>query len=523
MQTVDILIGFISFTLLTWLLAGPTPFTVMKRGETVSLVVIYLVLILVSIEFLSLICWFIFQLFPILSEEGILRYLVDLETKMFLLTGCLAPLITIIFLFSWIVKFFAHYGLLKRFYTLFTPDIKRFNDVCLAEISIHYLLVFPVVFSLLVTFYPYLPGLNTDMHPIGVDVPLYKGWLEGLENEELLNVFTKSFFEHPGRPLSLFIMYLVKCMGGFSALVVVQFFPIILSPVLVLSVYFFMHRAGVFNGVSFFAAFLSVSSFHVSVGMYAGFLSNWMALIELYLFAGFFFGFLKRKSYLRIIAALLLSIALLFTHSWTWGMFMGILMVYLLLIYIKSKPLRWELSLESRILFAIIGINVLVGIIRNYALGWTAGDFETLKVARAMVSSSSLTSFWGDTLYTFFHTMYGFFVNPIALLLAVLGSAVIIFDEKPVNRYLISWLMCSSIFFVLSSGWSVKSRILFNLPLPVFEAVGLAVVGDMIQKVFRTNKGVLIKNLVTLFVLLVSLNYAFRCSFAMSQLTYDLF
>ena len=75
MQTVDVLMVFISFTLLTWLLAGPKPFTVMKRGETVSLAVIYLVLILVSIEFLSLICWFIFQLFPILSEEGIFRYL----------------------------------------------------------------------------------------------------------------------------------------------------------------------------------------------------------------------------------------------------------------------------------------------------------------------------------------------------------------------------------------------------------------------------------------------------------------
>jgi len=519
LQMADILIILVSFVALTWLLTSPEPFAMMKRRKVVSLVAIYLILVLVIIEISALTCWLIFPFSPKLSQEGNCKYLVDLETKMFLLAGCLAPVFTVLFLFSWIIKLLLlRFNLSRRLLTLFTQSKKNSNIAYLKKPFPLLLLVGSIVLSFLVTFYPYMPGLNPDTHPIGVDFPFYEEWLMKSSNKDFFSVLTNSFFEHPGRPLSLLILYLVKCVSGLTALTIVQFFPLILGPVLVLSVYFFMREVNNPWYVPSLAAFLSVASFHISVGMYGFFLSNWMALIELYLFMGFYFSSLRKKSCLRMAAALLLSICLLFTHSWTWGMAIGVLFIYLLFTIISKRKKRSESKFEIRILIILILVNVLVCIVRNYTLGWAAGDFETLKTAQKIVSTSALGFFWEDLLYTFLHTMYGFFVNPMALLLAVLGGLIIAFDDKPVNRYLTSWLVASSIFFVLGSGSMIKSRILLNVPLPVFESLGLIGITRVIQRVFEHNKASLIKILMILFVLLVSLNYAFRCAFVMSQI-----
>ena len=519
LQIVDMLMIIVSFAALVWLLTSHEPFSIMKRRKTVSLVAIYLILILVIVEISALGCWLVFPFFQKLSEEGTCKYLVDLETKMFLLIGCLTPVFTVLFLFSWVANpFFSGCSILRRLLNLFTQSDHDSNNVYLKKPFPLLLLICSIVLSFLVTFYPYMLGSNADMHPLGVDAPFYEEWLMRSANKDFFSVLTNSFFEQPDRPLSLLILYLAKCPSSLAASTIVQFFPTILGPFLVLAVYFFMRETNNPSHISSLAAFLSVSSFHVLIGMYAFFLSNWMALIELYLFMGFYFGSMRKKSYLRMIAALLLSLSLLFTHSWTWGMTIGILFTYLLFKMISERKKRSEFGFEARFLITLILVNILACIIRNYALSWSSGDFETLKMAQNTVSVGALGSFWNDLLYTFLHTMYGFFVNPIALLLAVLGGFIMVFRDKPVDRYLTSWLVASSVFFVLSSGWVIKSRILFNIPLPVFVSLGLAGITNVIQKVSDPNKTALITLLMIILVLAVSLNYAFRCAFAMSQL-----
>jgi hypothetical protein len=168
-------------------------------------------------------------------------------------------------------------------------------------------------------------------------------------------------------------------------------------------------------------------------------------------------------------------------------------------------------------------VNIIVGVLRNNALGWSVGNFEAAQVVQNTVSIGSITSLWTNTLYTFFNTTYGFFVNPMALSLAILGGLAAVHSARPLNRYLTSWLLCSSIFFVLDSGWTIQGRILFNIPLPVFESFGLIGLSNAIRKHSDPDKSSSMNTLIILSVLLVSLNYAFRCAFAMSQLVYDLF
>jgi len=517
MQTADIAIILTTFVALVWFLTSPKPFSTMPRKKAISLIVIYLLLILVIVEVSALICWFIVPFAPELGQIGASKSLLDLETKLFLLTGSLAPVFTLLFLFSWTTRpFFPRYNILRRLRNLFTQDDNCPKDVNKKRGFRLLFLACPIILSFLVALYPFAPRLNVNMNPIGVDFSAYEEMLTKSANEDFFKVTTGLFFEKPDRPLSLFLIYLVKCASGLPASTVIQFSPLILAPALVAAVYFFVHETKTLSHTSLLATFLAVFSFHITAVMYGFLLSNWMALIELYMFMGFYFSSMNKKSYARMAIALLLSVSLLFTHSWTWGMSIGVLAAYLLLTMIHHRKNLTAIRFETQFLIILILVNVAVCITRNYVLGMSAGNFEALRLAQSTVSVGALESFGHDLLYTLFHTMYGLFVNPTALLLAVLGSFIIVSDDTPVNRYLTAWLLGSCIFFVLGSGWVIKSRILVNLPLPVLDALGLVGVTYMVKKVFEPDKASLINLLVISFILLAGLNYAFRGAFEMA-------
>jgi len=517
MFMVDFIVILISFLMLVWFFTSPRPLYGMGRETGISRLLAYIALIIASLEFSVLICWFIFSFFPELSQEGALKYLVDLETKVFLLTGCLAPFLAVTLFFSWTVKpFFLRCSFLSRLFSLFG---EKDENMQINRQLFSIILFCAIAFSFVVAFYPYMPSLNVDSHLVGVDAQFYREWLETHGNEILLHVITLSFTKHPDRPLSMLFLYLAKHTSGVDALATIKLFPLILTPAVTLAVYFFVQQAGYSRLICLLASFLSFSSFYFSVIMYGFLLANWIALVELYLFMGFYFSSIREKSILKMAIAVLLSISLLFTHSWTWGMSLGALFTYLLLTLILERKSLTHYQLQLKFLAVTVLVNLIVGILRNYALGWWITDFETLRYAQSATSTCALQNFWDDLLYTFFHTMYGFFVNPVALFLAVLGAFIATFNKRQTNRYLISWLIASCVFFVLGSGWVIKGRILLNLPLPVFEALGLKGISNLIQKFFKEN-GRLPNASIILLVLLVNLNYVFRCSFVMSQIIF---
>lgn len=518
-QTIDIIAMLTTATMLMWFLTNPAVFGA-KRSRNIYMILIYFMLILILIELASLTCWLIFPLFPSQSQGGFCRSIVDLETKTFLLFGSFAPLLAIAFLFSWIPKILANQSIFRKLSFHIKQAQDNLNPIDIKPRT-YLLLACSVFLSLLLAFYPYMPTLNADIHPIGVDVPAYGKWITELGNGDPLSFLGKAFRKVPDRPFTLLAIYIVKQASGLSALDASQFLILFLAPALVLAIYFFARETGGSTNIRHFSVFLTISSFHITVGMYGGFLSNWMAIIQSYLFMGLYFGSLQNKSRLKTILTFPLSLSMLFTHAGAWGMTIGILGVYLLLTLLKRQT-RTN-SFEIKFLIAIISINILAGILRNYALGWSAGQFETLRQAQTALEPTSLASFWNDTLFTFLHTMYGFFINPLAILLAFLGALIIVHDDSPLNRYLISWLISSSIFFVLTPSWEIKSRILFNIPLPIFEAIGLIGLTRLIQKHLKSDKTPLINRLVASLILLITLNYAFRCAFAMSQVIYDLF
>lgn len=516
---VDLFWIVFSLVVLTWFLTLPQPFSDTNRKKAVSQVAVYLILFLAAIEVLALICWFSFPFDPKLSQDGICKYFVELETKTFILTGSLAPILAVLVLFSWITKpVIPRINLLNRLLSIVTQN----GNI---EKTVHphkkYLTLTIVACALIVSFlvvlYPFSPELNANMNPVGVDFESYQDWLTKTVGNNFFQAATTFFFERTDRPLSLIFIYIIKSVTGLLASTVVQYFPLILAPALVLSVYFFVHETKNAN-TSLFAAFLAASSFHIIVELYGFFLSNWMAVIELYLFMGVYFGALNKKSVPHMAAACLFSVMILFTHSWTWGMVVGVLFLYMLLTAMKHRKNLTTNKFELLSITALILVNLSVCFARNAVLGVPLTNFEAVTIAQKTVSVPAVASFGNDLFYTFFNTHYGFFVNPMILALSAIGAVITVLGDKSENRYLTAWLMGSSIFLFLAAGWTIKSRILLSLPFPFFAAIGLVALTKLVDRLFDQNKTALIKNMTITYVILMGLNYAFRCAFEMSQL-----
>ena len=74
---------------------------------------------------------------------------------------------------------------------------------------------------------------------------------------------------------------------------VIEYFPIILLPLFILTVFFLTQELFSNDTTALFSAFLSGVSFHFLVGTYAGLYANWLALIVGYLAIMLFFKYMK--------------------------------------------------------------------------------------------------------------------------------------------------------------------------------------------------------------------------------------
>lgn len=101
-------------------------------------------------------------------------------------------------------------------------------------------------------------------------------------------------------------------------------------------------------------------------------------------------------------------------------------------------------------------------------------------------------------------------MNPFILFLAFIGAFLVCLKDKPVHRYLVSWIMVPSVLFMLGNR-DVQWRILYDLPITIFATFGL----DYLRKRIRSlgsREAKILEYLCILLVVLVNVNYGFRCA-----------
>ena len=356
------------------------------------------------------------------------------------------------------------------------------------------LLVIAMTVAGLLACFAYLPGLNPNGNPVGLDTPTYIDWTRQMLTRPVPQAISYAFSgaDQGFRPLPLILFYSIASLGV-TPEQAVEFSPLILGPLLSLSVFVFVRAGSGENGTAAITALVASFSFDVTVGIWAGYLANWLAMIiAFFLLAGFFF-FERSKRKTIIVPMILLSLALLLTHPWTWVLILATTLVFAIT---RSRDQRRLLTLSTIVLIAS---GIIVDFAKNQVAGGTtlAADLGT---KAPVFGISQFLMFWPnvfEALTVFYNGLLG---NALLLGLSALPFVVIRFHGK-MEGMLACWVASASVPFALLNSFH-QTRLIYDLPLPPLIAMGLLLIMS------RAGGGNLRASLMLLVVLLFGANYA---------------
>lgn len=497
----------------------------MEKRNRVNKFILWLLIsslfVLLAVELLSLARWILYPFYPSISYEDSSWWPVHLETRLFYLPAPLAPLLLTIMIFAWLaiplrkylggVRVRVRIG--QRVIALLggrKTDVKKpaKSEMFGPKLSALALACSIVLASLFVV-YPYLPSLNPDGRHVGIDFVHYEEWLFEMDGGDWVKAGEYAFFTLRGRTLSLLLIFGACEITGLSALSVLKFMPLLLVSCLILASFYFVFEATGNWTISSLAALLASSSYVVSVGMLGALFSNWIALVGVFLFSGLLIKAMRQRSWRWVSLTALILVSVLFTHTYTWTLVMGVLATYgLLLVFLKMRGenVLWKF----KALGAIAVVNIVVDALRNWLLGSFGIAGEAAPIVRSNLALEFAGQFWSNINWALQNQVGGFYTNLPVLFLALLGAFYVCTREKPAYGYLASWLMLSSALFILGNTF-VQWRVLYDLPIAVFAAFGLDSarrwLGSLIDREAKILEFVFI-----LLVVLVNANYGFRCA-----------
>lgn len=312
-------------------------------------------------------------------------------------------------------------SLLDRPFTADGRYIKRRKKII-------YLLLF-MVLSVIIALIPHQPTINKNNQQIGIDTKAYVDWLDPLISSKNFQQFTQHASsvilqsqQAGDRPLSiLFFFGIVKLLNNPDLLYIVEQIPVILGPALVLATYFLTRELTSNDTTSLLAAFLTAVSYHILIGIFAGYYANWFALIIGYSSIGFLIRFLKgsdnnNNNKVNFIMFLTLLVLSQLAHVYTWSVLTLVIGVFL------AVMLKLNYYNKKKVLLALLSIVSLVIIDIALLTIWSSGAIEReLKIA-SQAQAGGLQDFakrWANLAYVTKIYFIGLFSNFIILSLCL--------------------------------------------------------------------------------------------------------
>jgi len=522
-----ILAGFTS--LATILLVNPQPMG-LSRQRTISRFLIYSFSLLLVIETLSVACLSLYPFNQHLPQNRPLWRFVDLENQLFQAPSSLVAIIFSLTLLSWVIKplwaaikSFPKWGTkinrkISKFGSWLLPDSKSDNKQTEEWKSKYSVIILgcSVAFTIFYILYPFIlaGGLTKDVS-WSWDLDNYAQWLHEIGEQEGGHTISYAFSTHQDRAVSLLFMYAAWQVTGSSVWTVLKFTPLLLAPLLSLAVFFFMRQVIGDSFDSSLAAIFTVFSFHTTVGFRVAYLSNWMALILVYLSSGLLLKSLRQKSWKWMPLAASTTILLLFTHAHTWVMLMVALAVFTIILGVKWLGGSGSLF-NFKALGAIIATNLSADFIRNALTSATiAVAKETTQLGLQKLAWQNLTGYW-STVHLAFRSWNGSYNNPTLLFLALLGTLVLLRRKRRHYAYLLSFLVAAAFPFILGDH-KIHIRIMYNLPLHILAVCGLIFISKLIKRHMEPSDRRILAATLVLLVILINVNYALRCTVHLAE------
>jgi hypothetical protein len=356
-----------------------------------------------------------------------------------------------------------------------------------------------VSLAVLLGLVPFRPDLNPAMTPIGVDAHFYVEALNQMMQRSPAAALSFAFGDPWAgtRPLILTSMYLTVATGFVSVNHAVEALPAILAPILAVSTFIFVKIGSQNERLAGVASVLSVLSYSTTVGMWAGFYANWLALSEAYLFLAALLAFLRNASPSKFTIMTLSSVGLLFTHSPTWTLVMAVAAIFIVTVWRDAGK---TILLKPFVL--LFAINIIVDLAKTRIFGGVAVAQDSAVILSSSSGISQILAFWPNIINGLFVTYGGLLTNSILLGLSMIATLFLKFNDK-FERLLGLWVALGSLpFLVLSSG--TQTRIVYDMPLSVLTSIALFLL------IRQLGSKAMAHNLIFLLVLLLSANYALR-------------
>ena len=426
----------------------------------------------------------------------------------------LSPVLILLIIYFWvgrlILRLLSRNGLSNSIYIRF-HSISRFlerlpvswdgQNVPLLGSPLAVLLV-GMASACILAIMPYRPDVNPAGIPVGADTSAYIFWVNQMLQKSIPDGLVYAFRQasNGDRPLSLIIPYVMSGIFGVQSDATVKFYPLFLGPLLVVSTFLFVslgfgdkHTAGL---VGLMTAF----SFQLTVGMWAGYYANWLALAESFLLMGFLLRWISLRSKRDFICTVSLSIVVLFTHPWTWDFMLLLSTSFMIERIVATHDFK---LMRAAILFVAIGIAA--DSVKSFVVGGYGGGRAAVDIATTSIGLPQLVAFWPNVVATFVQYYSMLLADSVILGLAAIAMWRFSASDHDFARLVVLWVAMASLPFPFL-GSLLQSRIIYLLPIPLLSTG--AVLGLQ-----RLGQGRTQQALILLVILLFSANHALSSMF----------
>jgi hypothetical protein len=504
---------FLSFILTYMIIWRSQSFSV-SRQLTTAAILTSLSCIALCLEAASLSTWTLnlFVYSPPFAQLEFWRFaIVDLQ--MFSILNSALPWLFLAFLTSWLwlpcLKFLESKISLKleiaatKKLQLSLPKPSEMNRKTLILI-----LLATVALAVFVAYYPTAHFSSSIL--LGTDSTYYYSWINELSQKGPMAAFEMD------RPFSNLLLYSIQALTAVSTEVIVRVAPMFCSAALCLVVFWFVSVGTKNKRLALISALLTVFSFQTTVSLFVYSLSNWIAIIEMFLIFGLLLMSNERNLLKSTVVLSLLGVILLLTHPYTWEVAIAILATYLIYAIAKTRSVdkqkikQLTVFLTTNFAFFVVysmmpfgsGLLKAGGAVFNYAL--PNGILPNLLNLQS--SFDDMVKVW----------VGGLFANPLLIILAIVGVFAFLDHSKRYNRLMTVWLAVPfAALFAFSPGAFFYYRVVYLIPIQIFAASGLCLILNELENVVNANSQRLLLVLKVLIVVLVVaflLNYSLRAS-----------
>jgi hypothetical protein len=345
-------------------------------------------------------------------------------------------------------------------------------------------LILAMILSIVLVLIPQHPLINKDNQVIGSDTPSYVTWIGELaKSKNVSDVVYQAFVSlgnNGDRPLSLIFLFLVYQVAGLE---VIEHFPIILGPGIVLAFYLLTLELTRNEKIALIAAFFGAVSLHTLIGIYGSLYANWLGLIVGYISIAFLFRYLRSGRLSDIVVFSILLIGVLFTHVYTWTVLAAIsgtflVVMFLVVLWNKKKKRDKNSNISNhftkrRIIWLLVAIllSIVVDVTRVSLTSSSGGVEQDIQLAGTNFGLEQFNMRWRILHATAHESFGGVFSNFIILILAlfwVLKSNM----REPSTIFLMIFLSVGLLPLYIGS-LTLQTRIFYDIPFEIPAAIAL--------------------------------------------------